>query len=111
LYIIPAGTFSPFHEMNVPVEQNVTGNKIPEIPDKLNSTALSIALNNSEVVGSLTGVHYTIPDVGPGTLTSSSIHGEERRNLTRIDIDTDRALLTIWIDVSNRALAGGAERL
>jgi len=104
LYIIPAGTFSPFHEMNVPAEQNVTGNKIPEIPDKINSTALSIAFDNSEVVGSLTGVHYTILDVGPGTLTSGSIHGEEHRNLTRIDIDTDRALLTLWIDVSNRSV-------
>jgi hypothetical protein len=90
--------------MNVPVEQNVTGNKIPEIPDQVNSTALSIALNNSEVVGSLTGVNYTILDVGPGPFISSSIHGEERRNLTRIDIDTDRALLTIWIDVSNRSV-------
>ncbi len=50
--------------MNVPVEQNVTGNKNPEIPDQVHSTALSIALNNGEVAGSLTGVNYTILDVG-----------------------------------------------
>jgi hypothetical protein len=103
-YIIPAGIYSPFHEMNVPTEQNVTGNKIPEISDQINSTALSIAFNNSEVKESLNGVNYTILDVGPGTLISSSKRGEERRNLTRIDIDTDKALLTIWIDVSNRSV-------
>jgi hypothetical protein len=96
--------FFPFDEPNDSMEQNMTEKNILEISDQINSTALSIALNNSEVKGSLTGINYTLLDVGPGTLISSSIEGEKRRNLTRIDIDTDKALLTIWIDVSNRSV-------
>lgn len=77
---------------------------ILDIPDQINSTALSIAFNNSEVKGSLTGVNYTILDVGPGTLTSSSSLGVVNRDLMRIDIDTDNALLTIWVDVNNQSI-------
>ncbi len=48
LYIIPAGTFSPFHETNIPTEQDVMGNisgcisETGMIPDLTTQTNASI---------------------------------------------------------------------
>jgi hypothetical protein len=78
----------------------ITPNETLEISDQANTTALVIVFNNSEVNQSLSGLNYTVLDVGPGMHTSTI----ENRELMRVDIDTDRALLTIWVDVPNRSV-------
>lgn len=75
-----------------------------EISDQINLTALSIALNNSLVKSSLSGANYSVTNIGPGTLISSSINGEEKHELMRVDIETDKMLLTIWIDINNQSV-------
>lgn len=85
---------------NTSTTYKITPNETVEISDQANTTALVIVFNNSEVNRSLSGLNYTVLDVGPA-MHSSTI---ENRELMRVDIDTDRALLTIWVDVHNRSV-------
>ena len=116
LYIIPAGTFSVFHETNVPTEQNVIGNisgciqsndtreggspQVTQTPVSVERTdAVAIALNNSEVQDYLKK-GYTLGNVGPlcyeQSLSDRKIYTS---CFTGIEFDTPDVFLVVYVDM------------
>jgi hypothetical protein len=116
LYIIPAGTFSVFHETNVPTEQNVTGNisgciqsndtrdggspQVTQPPVSVErSDAVAIALNNSEVQDYLRK-GYTLGTVGPLCYEQSLGDRKIYKScFTGIEFETPDVFLVVYVDM------------